>query len=76
MSKKKTDPFEELKAAPRKITPRMLTGENKRRWDKFAADYEAGEYDGIAMRKLYEWGQENLGLSCSISSFRNALIGQ
>lgn len=74
MSKKSTDPFEELVNKKRTITPKKLTGEQLDMWRKFVAKYKKGTYAGLSMAALFSWAKTHLGLSCSISRFRQELL--
>ena len=71
---KKTDPFSTLTQKSRRITPRMLKGTEKQLWEEFKAKYHNGEFAGLPLAALFDWGQQNCGLTCSVSCFRNELL--
>ena len=71
---KKSDVFADLDCRSRKITPRGLQGEHKENWKQFVERYKKGQYEGLSMAVLYDWGKKQLGLTCSVSCFRQELL--
>jgi len=73
---KKADPFKELQARGRRVTPKVLRGEQKAIWDQFVEKYHNDQFAGLSMSQLFDWAKKHCGLTCSVSCFRNALLNQ
>ena len=71
---KKEDIFAALTGGERCITPSKLRGEAKEIWITFLAKYVNGDFTGVAAAELLAWAKEHVGLTCSPSCFRNALV--
>lgn len=67
-------PFAELEEQNRKLTPRKLTGDKRELWKQLVGKYAAGDYAGLSMSALHDWGKRHLGLTCSVSCFRLELL--
>jgi len=70
------DPFADLDGHDRCVTPRVLRGKPKEIWNQFVKNYHNNRYAGMSMRLLFEWAQKHCGLTCSVSSFRKAILDQ
>jgi hypothetical protein len=74
VKKQKTDPFASLMVADRNVTPSKLSGAKRVLWDELVEKHVSGAFSGMTYATLLTWGQEHLGLTCSLSCFRGALI--
>ena len=67
------DPFASLQAARRIIAPKRLKGAKQKLWLEFVARFADGNFEGVTMQALYEWGLEHLGLNCTRNCFLSHL---